>query len=188
MMSEECDCLSWDKAINDELCKEIINLGEGNWDIGTTSKYKLHNPDRKNDIVWIHEQWIYDLIWNFMMSANEQAGWKYKIVAAERCQLTRYSKDGFYNWHRDGLGSHNAIYDEPDDELIHGNTRKISMSIVLNSDFEGGEFEIDGNDDVPILKEGSVIVFPSVLRHRVTPVTKGTRYSLVAWFIGPPFV
>jgi PKHD-type hydroxylase len=37
-------------------------------------------------------------------------------------------------------------------------------------------------------KTGSVIVFPSDTEHRVTPVTKGIRYSLVAWFLGPPYV
>ena len=64
------------------------------------------------------------------------------------------------------------------------------MSIVLNSDFEGGDFEISGLDDenkFPRLEEGSIIVFPSFMGHRVAPVTKGIRYSLVAWFVGSPF-
>ena len=53
------------------------------------------------------------------------------------------------------------------------------------------DFEIYGLDDdnkIPTMKEGSIIVFPSFINHRVAPVTKGTRYSLVAWFVGPPFV
>ena len=61
--------------------------------------------------------------------------------------------------------------------------------IDLNFDFEGGDFEIRGKDDrVPKLEEGSIIVFPSFLEHRVTPVTEGIRYSLVSWFVGPPYV
>ena len=55
-------------------------------------------------------------------------------------------------------------------------------------DYEGGNFEFDGDIDQlpPEHKEkGTVIVFPSFYRHRVTPVTKGTRKVLVAWFEGP---
>jgi PKHD-type hydroxylase len=63
------------------------------------------------------------------------------------------------------------------------------MSIILNSDYEGGDFEMRGlKDKVPRLEEGSIIVFPSFLEHRVTPVTEGIRYSLVTWFVGPPYV
>ena len=125
-----------------------------------------------------------------MLTANEQAGWKYDIVAAESCQITRYIKDGFYSWHKDGIGSHNEIYNYPDNKILHGNVRKLSMSIVLNSNFEGGDFEIaglPGENKIPKLEEGSIIVFPSFMEHRVAPVTKGIRYSLVSWFIGLPF-
>ena len=76
-------------------------------------------------------------------------------------------------------------------ENIYGYARKLSMTVVLNSDFEGGEFQIRGlqkDQQVPPLKEGSIIVFPSFIDHRIKPVTKGVRYSLVAWFLGPPFV
>ena len=38
-----------------------------------------------------------------------------------------------------------------------------------------------------ILPKGSIIVFPSFVWHRVKPVTKGTRYSLVMWNLGYPF-
>ena len=180
----------WDKEISHEICQRIINLGKGKWNPATILDKSLDNI-RKSDVVWINDQWVYDLIWPYMMSANEQAGWKYDIVAAESCQITRYTKDGFYTWHKDGIGSHNEVNNEPDNEFLHGKTRKLSMSIVLNSDFEGGDFEISKLDDenkVPRLEEGSIIVFPSFIEHRVVPVIKGIRYSLVAWFVGPPFV
>ena len=62
------------------------------------------------------------------------------------------------------------------------------MTIILNDDYEGGEFEFF-LDDIQIKNEiGTVIVFPSYFLHRVNPVTKGTRYSLVAWFRGPKFI
>ncbi len=83
--------------------------------------------------------------------------------------------------------------------------RKISCSVLLNDpqSYEGGDFEIgytnklcDGTiDDTKVtlekgkmLKQGSVIVFPSFVWHRVTPVKKGKRYSLVNWALGPSYV
>ena len=192
MKSYEYCC--WDKIISHKICKKLIKFGKGKWNLAQTdgSKEEKQSLDniRKSDIVWINDQWVYDLIWPYMMSANEQAGWKYDIVAAESCQITRYTKDGFYEWHKDGLGSHNEVHNEPDNKFLHGNARKLSMSIILNSNFEGGDFEMGGldvGDKTPRLEGGSIIVFPSFQEHRVTPVTKGIRYSLVAWFMGPPF-
>ena len=180
----------WDKEISHEVCRKIIKVGKGKWQgantYGSEEKNQSLDGIRKSDIVWITDQWVYDLIWGYMMSANEQAGWKYDIVAAESCQVTRYIKDGFYTWHKDGMGSHNEVYDNPDNEFRHGNTRKLSMSIILNSDYEGGAFEFV-DEEVTDLGTGSIIVFPSFLMHKVSLVTKGVRYSLVAWFVGPPF-
>ena len=176
----------WNKIIPHETCQKLISLGrKGKWDQAMTRTTEGYSNVRKSDIVWINDQWVYDLIWPYMLRANEDAGWKYNIVAAESCQVTRYTKDGFYAWHKDGIGSHNEVRND------NGNVRKLSMTLVLNDDYEDGNFEIAGHGEVelvPRLGEGSIIVFPSFMDHRVTPVTKGTRYSLVAWFVGPPFV
>ena len=178
----------WEKELSHEICQRLINIGQGNWNRATVVNKSVVGA-RKSDIVWTKEQWVYDLISPYMLTANEQAGWKYNIVAAQDCQVTRYTKDGFYSWHKDGIGSHNDVYNVPDNKFLHGNTRKLSMSIILNSDYEGGDFEMRGLDNqVPRLEEGSIIVFPSFIHHRVAPVTKGIRYSLVAWFVGPPFI
>ena len=172
---------AWDKELSHEICQKLINLGKGNWNRAAVVNKSVVGA-RKSDIVWTKEQWVYDLISPYMLTANEQAGWKYNIVAAQDCQITRYTKDGFYNWHVDGIGSHTELDGE-------GTTRKLSMSVILNSDYEGGDFEMRGLDNqVPRLEEGSIIVFPSFVEHRVTPVTEGIRYSLVSWFVGPPYV
>jgi PKHD-type hydroxylase len=70
--------------------------------------------------------------------------------------------------------------------------RKLSMSLLLSdpSEFEGGEFEVKTDSDIPInleQKRGRAWFFPSWALHRVTPVTKGVRKSLVLWVGGPPF-
>jgi PKHD-type hydroxylase len=186
----------WKLDISHEDCQKIINLSEDNWKEASTFGSAMNKGEetRKSDIVWITEQWVYDLIWSYMCDANENAGWKYNIVAAESCQITRYTKGGFYSWHKDGIGSHITAGNLPDNKFLHGNTRKLSMSILLNDDYEGGDFQIHGTSNhgevafTPVSGEGSVIVFPSFIEHQVAPVTKGIRYSLVTWFVGPPFV
>jgi PKHD-type hydroxylase len=71
--------------------------------------------------------------------------------------------------------------------------RKLSLIIQLTdpSEYEGGDFQFDSDipqpDPAEIKQRGTVIVFPSFLRHRVTPVTSGVRRSLVSWVEGPKF-
>ena len=179
-----CSNWVWEKELPHETCQKIINLGEGKWNEGVVNKNtgtkRVDNKIRQSDIVWVNDKWIYDLVMPYMFTANEQAGWKYNIVSAEECQITRYTPGEFYTWHKDGLGSHKEVYD-------NGNTRKISLSVTLNSDFEGGELQFHGLT-THTLEAGSIVVFPSFLDHRVTPVTKGIRYSLIIWFLGPPFI
>ena len=192
-MLERSACVHWHKDISHKICKKLIKLGKGKWDqaqtLGSGQENKTLTGVRNRDIVWANDQWVYDLIWDYMSTANEQAGWKYNIVAAENCQVTRYTKDGFYTWHKDGMGSHNEVHNEPDNKFLHGNARKLSMSILLNSNYEGGDLEIRGVEANELPSgEGSIIVFPSFIQHRVAPITKGIRYSLVSWFVGPPFI
>jgi PKHD-type hydroxylase len=143
-----------------------------------------------------------------MRQANEEAGWKYEINSAENMQIARYKKGMFYDWHPDGKGDHFSVYKSIANPLVHDRVRKLSMTILLNDDFEGGEFQFASychkgpemenkwkDRDAPhnrtdIIKNntGTVIVFPADNWHRVKPVTKGIRYSLAIWFLGPPYV
>ena len=59
-----------------------------------------------------------DMIWPFMVRANDDAGWKYNIKAAESTQITRYKKGGFYNFHQDGTGDHLSAYNNPGNEFL----------------------------------------------------------------------
>ena len=137
--------------------------------------------------------------------ANFNAGWKYDIVKPEMLQFTEYSPEDHYSWHTDGAGCHHAArkwqetiqptnLTETKDVQLLGTVRKISVSVILNDDYEGGDLEflvINDKGELEISKitpaVGSAIIFPSYVMHRVTPVTKGTRYSVVAWYGGPPF-
>jgi len=161
---------------------------------GRKGDYKSDPKLRISDVAWCNEQWLYDIIWPFMQQANEEAGWRYQIKAGETCQITRYKKGGFYMFHQDGFGDHLSAYNNPTNAFMHGHVRKLSMSVMLNDNFDGGAFEFASYSKekciiTPIeAQAGSVLVFPSGMEHRVAPVTKGLRYSLVVWFLGPPFV
>ena len=198
------------KAFDKKTCNKIKRWASKKWEAssvdtqigisdeerktGRKGDYKPDPKTRISDVAWCNDQWLYDLIWPFMQTANHEGGWRYDIKAAESCQITRYKKGGFYNFHRDGNGDHLSAYHNPQNAFMHGHVRKLSMSVMLNDNFDGGAFEFAsyGKENcsiTPIEAEaGSVIVFPSWMEHRVAPVTKGIRYSLVTWFLGPPFV
>ena len=97
----------------------------------------------------------------------------------ELAQFTEYPKGGFYDWHIDA--TMNCQFEPP--------VRKISMTLLLNdpAEFEGGELEIMAPVKYAPLKQGHAICFASFLNHRVAPVTRGMRQSLVVWFGGKPF-
>ena len=161
---------------------------------GVEKEYALSKKSRDSEVSWTCEQWIIELVWPYMMEANEQSGWNFNVTAVEGMQITRYKPGSFYGWHVDGGGDCLSAYNNPDSKFLHGKVRKLSMTILLNGNYQGGDFQfvqynkLKNKVATPDFKNaGSVIVFPSFMEHQVVPVTKGTRYSLVAWFVGPPF-
>ena len=114
-----------------------------------------------------------------MLKANNNHFGFEGMRLTEPGQFTHYPIGGFYEWHMDNdvLGKHQPP------------VRKISMTLLLSnpSTFEGGELEFMDDKKSVKLQQGQAIFFASWLRHRVKPVTKGERKSLVMWFGGPPF-
>ena len=200
----------FEETLDKKTCNKIKRLAQDKWEPSfvNTSKeitdeerktgpkldYKPDHKIRISEIIWANDQWLYDILWPYMLQANDKAGWKYHIKYAESCQITRYKKGGFYNFHRDGFGDHLSAYDMPDNEFLHGHVRKLSMSVMLNDNFEGGAFEFASYNKEKCnitsieASAGSIIVFPSSMEHRVALVTEGIRYSVVCWFVGPSFV
>ena len=186
-------------GIDKENCKKILNLVQGRWqeskvEAEEVTEYVTNDNLRTSDIFWTKEQWVVDLLWTYMHHTNCFTGKRWAIDAVETMQITRYREKDFYDFHIDGRGDHHAKYFAVENELMHGKVRKMSMTVLLNDDYEGGEFQFavceKGRIEVIPVEEkstGTIIVFPSTMEHRVTPVTKGTRYSLVAWYLGPPF-
>jgi len=152
---------------------------------------------RNSKIVWMDDRWIYEEIMPFVHEANKKAGWNFNFDWAETCQFTKYGKNQYYDWHCD---SFEIPYNQPNNINLHGKIRKLSVTCSLSdpSEYKGGELEFNFNNPektkkqnirkcLEILPKGSLVVFPSFVWHRVCPVTKGTRYSLVIWNLGYPF-
>jgi PKHD-type hydroxylase len=149
---------------------------------------------RDSNVVWLNDAWIYNEIHPYIHEANKRAGWNFDWDWSESCQFTKYSKKQFYDWHCD---SYNEPFNSKDINF-HGKIRKLSVTCSLSDpkDYSGGELEFQFRDSQnptetrlckEILPKGSIVVFPSHVWHRVKPVTKGTRYSLVIWNLGFPF-
>ena len=167
-----------------KLCQEIIDLSK------TLEKEKggvfLEKGDklnkiRKSNISWIDfdkMQPVYNDINTFIQKINRNHFGFSEIQITEKAQVSEYSKGGFYGWHTDTLIDMDK---EPP-------VRKLSMTLLLNdpNEFEGGHLEI-ANKTMPPMKQGHATIFASFLQHRITPVTRGLRKSLVMWFSGEPF-
>lgn len=115
-----------------------------------------------------------------------------RLCVLEDLQYTAYGPGHFHDWHVDSYKRAYNQFDTVGDKRFIGRKRKVSMSVLLNdaSEFEGGTFEIsmfpNGRNTVgtaltDFSEAGDLAIFDSNLCHRVAPVTKGLRKSLVAW-------
>ena len=122
---------------------------------------------------------MYEDLHKFIQKANENHFGFGDIRITENAQFTEYPEGGFYDWHMD---CDTVMAHEPP-------VRKISMTLLLNdpSEFEGGHLELGGPGKFGELKQGHAICFASFINHRVQPVKRGVRQSLVVWFGGKPF-
>jgi len=189
------------KALSEDFCNKIIKEGfkkkqELGFVVNKEHKQEKSKKLRNSNIAWLNNKWIYKKIHPYVNTANVNANWNFEWDWSESAQFTIYNENQHYDWHCDTF---DTPYDCPNNLNIHNKIRKLSVTISLSDpkDYEGGELEFDfRNSDsnkpvirkcTEILPRGSVVVFPSHVWHRVKPVTKGTRYSLVIWNLGYPF-
>ena len=197
------------KALKKELCDKIISLclkqNQGKASIAEEDdkegRYALaEDADKLRDCYtsWINDPWIYDILNPFIHAANKQAGWNFQWDWNEPSQFTVYNKNQFYGWHCDQLSTpYNDTNTEFPQENFNNKYRKLSLTLQLtpSSEYKGGDFQFKwfdyGKVKIKQLKNGrelgTLIIFPSFIWHQVTPVTEGTRQSLVNWSIGKPF-
>ena len=176
-----------ENAISSSRCESLIELASNfpSEEATITSDRKVDDEYRTTAVTWLpwpnvdhRTEWIYDTVQQGAIDINNEA-FHFDIRGiGEKIQFTRYQKDGHYDWHTD-----------------HGNgsmsIRKFSMTLQLKKphEYDGGELVFkDGRDDRAYKPgQGTAVWFPSWMLHKVNPVTKGERNSLVVWITGRPF-
>lgn len=119
-------------------------------------------------------RWLFQRLLALTLAANKQI-YQFDVSHFDAVQLAKYEEGDFYDWHTD-IGP-----------ALSGN-RKLSMTVQLSAeeDYDGGDLVLDFSRENyhASRKLGSATVFPSFMKHKVEPVTKGTRYSIVVWVSG----
>lgn len=165
------------KAISETMTNEIVSIADK-----TTEASTFNNGGdeiRKSKVSWIKDVRILNLLHDFVDIANKNT-FKVNIHKQAQMQFTEYlaSEGGHYNWHHDIDWNRNDGFD-----------RKLSVTVQLSNydEYEGGDFTFSEceSPNKEAKEKGTVLIFPSYLQHKVSPITKGTRRSLVAWFEGP---
>lgn len=141
------------------------------------------NPNvRRSQISWLdnnpNTKWVFEKLAHVASQLNADH-FRFDLTGfGEKLQLTNYdqSENGMYGWHQDYGG---------------GISRKLSLTLQLTdpAEYEGGNLQImTSGTPVNVRKQrGIIAAFPSYVLHQVTPVTQGSRQSLVAWVSGPAF-
>tara|TARA_B110000503_G_C7146682_1_gene413324 strand:- start:284 stop:862 length:579 start_codon:yes stop_codon:yes gene_type:complete len=169
-----------------EQCQLIINAGRSepvqDGQVGGAAAGVVDTKTRTSHISWIPFNKLpemYKTLEEVMSKTNNNHFGFEGMQITEQAQYTEYPSGGFYDWHID---SDIVGLNEPP-------VRKISMTCLLSheSEFEGGGLELMSDGKIARPKQGQAIFFASYIRHRVIPITKGVRKSLVMWFGGPSF-
>lgn len=146
--------------------------------IGSLTDQSL-NSYRKSRVCWVPERESITLVmFTHGLIANFKGNWGFDIETSEQAQLGEYIDGGHYDWH----------VDEEFFNKEKGKHRKVSVVLQLSdpSTYEGGDLLLGYAQKTPASRErGAIVAFPSELMHKVTPVTKGTRYSATLWLNGP---
>jgi len=168
----------WSGAISDFQIAKIVSKAEN---IQKAETFNQGGSEvRSSRVAWLSDNKdILDMLFEYVEEAN-QNHFKTHVYKKADIQYTEYhaSEGGHYNWHHDIDWVRNDGLD-----------RKLSVTVQLSEphEYEGGNFEFSEveSPNSQSRAKGTVLVFPSYLSHRVMPVTRGIRKSLVAWFEGP---
>jgi len=170
-----------DNLFTPEECAQIIAIGNSKLEKAKVVGGEAKKDIRESQISWLSPndlEFAFRRVTDTVLNLNSQFFQFDLFGMAEGFQFTRYdAPTGHYGLHID--------------KTLNSTVRKLSLTIQLSSpeDYEGGELalQLDKEADIMSKELGKMIVFPSYVLHEVRPVTKGTRYSLVAWITGKPF-
>lgn len=172
-----------DNAISEKDCDEFIDkYKDVEFDEGlVVGENQEEQKYRKAKVYWLEiNNLLVRALWSYVLEINRD-GYQLSLDGHEKVQLTKYNDECFYDWHRD------ANY--KDDQI-----RKLSAVLQLSKpeDYKGCELQLFNGmnepEELPIKKQGSLIVFKSDEWHRITKLTEGVRYSLVMWVKGAKLI
>ena len=186
------------KIVKPEICETIINdLITQDLEPATVGSDDFSRDDprvRKTSVYFVptdKNKKVNQIVWHYLKEAN-RAMFNYDLTYFQGLQFAQYQDGGFYDWHIDSYTTN-----EPN------KTRKLSLSLILTdpNTFEGGELEFynggrpieEQNDKTgkqikkDLKSRGTIVVFDSRDWHRVKPVVKGIRHSIVCWATGADF-
>lgn len=178
-----------DKQMCEKIIRDVEVLPIQDAAVGVGEKTEVVNTNvRRTKIRFIYAgdwrfQYIFDIFWKTAISANNDF-FQFNISRLNYLQFAEYNSNQLAEYK-----AHHDVFWMNDDPVYH---RKLSAIIQLSDpkDYEGGNFEIVdssvGTRPPPedVRSQGTIFYIPSFVTHRVTPVTSGIRYSLVAWFDG----
>ena len=165
-----------------DFCNSIIRNGES-LNVSDAKIYEGNDRNRKSKISWIKNNNLQNQLGSLIKEINEKSNWNYSLKEFEPLQYTLYNVGDYYDWHID---THSEPYE-------NGLIRKLSFTLCLNDEYEGGNFSIcvphpiSKKTKVEKFKKpkvGTLIVFPSHSWHKVDKVTSGVRKTLVGWVLG----
>jgi len=170
-----------DNLFTPEECMAIIAIGNAKLEKAKVAGGEEKKDIRESQIAWLYGadiEFAFRRVTDAIININSQFFNFDLFGLAEGFQFTKYdAPTGHYGMHID--------------KMLNGTVRKLSLTIQLSSpeDYEGGELALQMSKESDIMPKelGKMVVFPSYVLHEVRPVTKGTRYSLVAWITGKPF-
>lgn len=172
-------------------CNKIISIGKNNGlndglvgfgEESLSSKGRKNKKVRDSKITWLYPDektsWLYRKLTDAVTSLNNQFF---------NFDLYGFSEGMQFTYYKAPAGHYGKHVDRSLDRV----NRKLSLVIQLSdeSKYKGGDLCTYEGDEPHIFtkKQGSLCLFPSYVLHEVTPITKGERYSLVAWITGPDF-
>jgi len=162
--------------------QQKAKAAEQNALVGTETEGAVNPNIRRSQVSWLENnpntKWVFEKLGHAASQLNADY-FRFDLTGfGESLQLTNYdqSENGMYGWHQD----YNSKV-----------SRKLSLTVQLTdaSEYEGGNLQImtSGNPANARKQRGLIVAFPSYVLHQITPVTQGSRQSLVAWVSGPAF-
>jgi PKHD-type hydroxylase len=175
----------WEGAFTEQelnWLQDRAKRAEQNAQVGNGHAGAVNANIRRSQVSWLDNtpdtKWVFERLADVVSKMNAQH-FRFDLTGfGETLQLTNYdqSENGMYGWHQD---------------YGNGISRKLSMAVQLTdpSEYEGGNLQVMTSSKPQNVRKqrGLIAIFPSYVLHQVTPVTQGSRQSLVAWVSGPAF-